>query len=54
MKIVTTAMQLHANNEIKVKAAQIEQQLATLSVSDATITIDKEVKAVPPGPPTNN
>ena len=49
MKIVTTAMQLHANSEIKAKAAQIEEQLSTLSINDATIS----VKAVPPGPSYN-
>jgi len=49
MKIVTTAMQLHANSEIKANAPLIEEQLSSINVNDATIS----VKAVPPGPSNN-
>jgi hypothetical protein len=48
MKIVTTAMQLHANNEIRIKAAEINQQLSSLSIDDNTTV---KITAEPPGPP---
>lgn len=54
LKIVTTAIQLHANAEVKERQAAIEQKLADPAITNkiAAAPAPTEYTAAPPAPPT--
>ena len=54
LKVVTTAIQLHANNEVAETQALVENKLSNVSINERLGEIkldDNQFKCEPPGPP---
>ena len=54
LKVITTAIQLHANNEVAETQALVENKLSNVSINERLGEIkidDNQFKCEPPGPP---